>query len=188
MSPHPYFPSLVFLGPAGPSGVYLLRLHLIRPVPVALGALHGGRPFPLARGPYLYVGSALARRGPASLSRRLLRHATRRADAPHPLRQPLQLAFPGLSPPKQKRLHWHIDYLLEEPDVSLAGALLLQTRRPLEAPLAAWLHAHPLTATPAPGAGASDAPGQTHLFAVTPYPGWWADLCAAAARRFAEEL
>ncbi|NLF75010.1 MAG: DUF123 domain-containing protein [Chloroflexi bacterium] len=188
MSTHPHFPSLVFLGRSGPSGIYLLRLHVTQPLLLALGALHGGRPIGFPPGPYLYVGSALAQRGATSLPRRLLRHATRCAGAPHPLRRPLQLAFPVTSPPARKRLHWHVDYLLEAPAVSLSHALLVYTSRPLERAFAAWVQRRPNITAPVPGAGASDAPGQTHLFAVAPYPGWWADLGSAAARRFAQEL
>jgi Uri superfamily endonuclease len=106
----------------------------------------------------------------------------------HPLQRSLQLAFPAQLPPAQKRLRWHVDYLLEEPDVRLTGALLLQTERSLETPLAAWLQRHPLTAIPVPGAGAADAPGQTHLFSVSRYPGWWGQICRGITYRFAEEL
>ena len=188
MLPHPYFPALARLGVPGPSGVYLLRLHLTQPLSLALGALHDGRPFHLARGPYLYVGSALARRGAASLPRRLLRHTSRRQGPPHPLQRSLRLAYPDHLPPAQKRLRWHVDYLLEAPAAFLTHALLLHTAQPLERAFAAWLQQRPFTTAPVPGAGASDAPGQTHLVAVSPYPGWWADLCSSAARRFAEEI
>lgn len=188
MSLHPHFPALVGLGAPGPSGIYLLRLHVSRPLRLALGALHGGKPFVFPPGPYLYVGSALACRGATSLPRRLLRHASRRDGLPHPLQRPLRLAYPGHRPPAHKRLRWHVDYLLEPPGANLTHALLLHTGRPLERAFAAWVQQRPFITAPVRGAGASDAPGQTHLFAVAPYPGWWADLCSAAARRFAEEL
>lgn len=188
MSLHPHFPSLICLGAARPSGIYLLRLHVTQSLWVPLGAFQRGKVFHFPPGPYLYVGSALARRGPSSLPRRLLRHATRQSGPPHPLQRPLRHTFPEPSPPDGKRLRWHIDYLLEAPATRLTHALLLPTARPLEAAVAAWVQRRPFVAVPIPGAGASDTPGQTHLFAVTPYAGWWADLCRSAARRFAEEL
>ncbi|MDT8304834.1 MAG: DUF123 domain-containing protein [Anaerolineae bacterium] len=138
-------------------------------------------------GPYLYAGSALSSRGASSLGRRLLRHATRSRGAAHPLQRHLRAAFPALSPPQRKRLHWHVDYLLEEPGVVLTGALIMRTRHALEGDLAAWLDHRPDTIIPAEGAGASDAPGQTHIFGVCAHPGWWRDLCRAITCRFAEE-
>lgn len=188
MSSHPIFSPLVSLGPAGPSGIYLLRLHVIRPLFLSLGALHGGRLFPFSPGPYLYVGSALAPRGAASLPGRLLRHATRQHGLPHPLQRALRHIYPGHASPAGKRLRWHVDYLLEAPATCLTHALLLHTGRRLESAFAAWLARWPAASAPVPGAGASDAPGQTHLFAVSPYPGWWAELCRSASLRFAEEL
>lgn len=183
-----HIPSLLLLGEEGPAGVYLLRLHVTRPLALALGRLQQGRLFCLAPGPYLYVGSALGRSGSASLGRRLLRHATRSSGPVHPLQRRLRRAFPAVAPPAQKRLHWHVDYLLEQPAAQLTGALALRTARPLEAALAAWLIGRPGIHVPVAGAGASDATASAHLLAVTPFPGWWAHLCRAAARRFAEEL
>jgi Uri superfamily endonuclease len=176
------------LGEDSPTGVYLLRLHVTRPLRVSLGRLRGGRRFAFHRGPYLYVGSALGLRGASCLARRLLRHATRRAGPPQPLQHHLRHAFPAFLPPRAKRLHWHVDYLLDEPAVFLTGALVLRTSCPLESSLAAWLGAKPTTSVPVPGAGASDASGPAHLFGVVPFPHWWPELCRAAAYRFAEAL
>lgn len=181
-------PSLLFLGEEGPAGIYLLRFHVTRPLQLSLGRFRAGEPLPFDAGPYLYAGSALALRGGSSLAPRLLRHATRTKGATHPLCPRLRVAFPGLLPPQRKRLHWHIDYLLDEPSVVLTGALLMRTSRALESALAAWLIRRPITTVPAAGAGASDLPGETHLFGVLAYGGWWADLCRAIVYRFAEEL
>lgn len=181
-------PSLLILGEDGPAGVYLLRLHVTCPLQLSLGRLQGGRHFAFRPGPYLYAGSALGLRGTSSLGRRLLRHASRRAGPPHPLHRHLRHSFPELIPPGAKRLHWHVDYLLDEPTVFLTGALLLRTFRPLESSLAAWLGAKPTTSVPVPGAGASDASEPAHLFSVFPFPRWWTELCRAAAYRFAEAL
>lgn len=181
-------PSLLFLGEEGPAGIYLLRFHVTRPLQLSLGRLRAGELVPFDAGPYLYTGSALAVRGGSSLARRLLRHATRTTGAAHPLQRHLTTVFPGLLPPQGKRLHWHIDYLLDEPSVVLTGALLMRTSRALEGALAAWLIHRPFTTIPAAGAGASDAPGKTHILGVSAYGGWWADLCRALTYRFAEGL
>lgn len=183
-----YVPSLLLLGAEGPAGVYLLRLHVIRPLALSLGKLQQGRLFHLSAGPYLYVGSALGQRGSTSLGRRLLRHATRCSGPAHPLQRRLRCAFPSVSPPPAKRLHWHVDYLLEQSASVLTGALVVRTVRPLEPALASWLIHRPYVHVPIAGAGASDTADSAHLLAVTPFPGWWAQLCRAAACRFAEEL
>jgi len=43
--------------------------------------------------------------------------------------------------PTAKRLRWHIDYLLDEPDAELAGVWAWRTAEPLESRLAEWLAA-----------------------------------------------
>ena len=182
-----HIPSLLLLGEAGPAGVYLLRLHLLRPVALSLGKLQQGRIFHFAPGPYLYGGSALGQRGAASLGRRLLRHATRCSGPAHPLQRRLRRAFPAIPPPATKRLHWHVDYLLEQPAALLTGALVLRTARPLESAVASWLIHRPYVHIPASGAGASDTPDRAHDLAVGPFAGWWAHLCRAAIYGFVEE-
>jgi Uri superfamily endonuclease len=141
-----------------------------------------------APGPYLYVGSALAARGATSLGPRLLRHTTRSTGAGHPLRRHLRAAFPTRTLPQTKRLRWHVDYLLDAPAVVLTGAIVLRTTRPLESSLARWLSRRPYTTEPVAGAGASDAPGQTHLLGVVAYPDWWSELCRAIICRFGDAL
>ena len=147
-------------------GVYVLWLRVAAPLAVAFGRFRGGRPIAVPAGDCLYVGSALN-----GLGARLLRHATRRGDRPpQAIRDPLagQLAAAGLStrPPAAKRLHWHVDYLLDEMAVELTGVWAWRTAAPLEGALAAWLAAQPGIAPLAAGLGASDDPGRTHLLQV----------------------
>lgn len=168
-------------------GVYVLHVRLAAPRAVVFGRFHGGQPISLPAGDYLYVGSALG-----GLVGRLLRHATRssvrspalqralgrqkeRAKAldyepkapPHAIRDELaaRLAAAGLPArlPAVKRLHWHIDYLLDEPDAELIGVWAWRTAEPLEHALADWLAAQPGVVPLAAGLGASDDPGRTHL-------------------------
>ncbi len=160
---------------AGVQGTYLLRIAIKRPLHIALGRFRGGREIFLPAGAYLYVGSARGARGSAALPRRLLRHATRASGAPHPPR-PALADFFGEMPPRSKRLHWHVDYLLEDPAADLDAAYLICDPAPLEAGLARRLLADPRVDAPVVGVGASDDPGGTHLLRVIAPPAWWIAL------------
>ncbi len=148
-------------------GVYVLRLRVTAPLAVVFGRFHGSRPIAVPAGDYFYVGSALN-----GLGARLLRHATRSGDRPpQAIRDALagQLAAAGLAtrPPAAKRLHWHVDYLLDELEVALVGVWAWRTAAPLESALAAWLAAQPGILPLAAGLGASDDREQTHLLRVS---------------------
>jgi Uri superfamily endonuclease len=171
-------------------GVYVLHVRLAAPRAVVFGRFRGGQPVALPAGDCLYVGSALG-----GLAARLLRHATRsgvrspalqraldwqeeRAKAlyyepdalHHNIRDELaaRLAAAGLParPPAAKRLRWHIDYLLDEPDAALIGVWAWRTADALEGALAGWLVAQPGVTPVAAGLGASDDRGRTHLLRV----------------------
>lgn len=172
---------VVVLGDAGPASTYVLRMEAAAALQVRFGRFQGGQPLDAPLGEYVYVGSALGQRGATTPARRLLRHATRRAGPPQPLRDELLRLFAGTPPPRGKTLHWHVDYLLEETAVTLAQIFLLHTPRRLETAVAHWLMAQPETAVIVPGLGARDAPGDTHLLRVTAPERWWAALPARLA-------
>lgn len=169
-------PITVIGDPAAVGGAYLLRLWVAAPLAVAFGRFCQGRPLPIPPGEMMYVGSA--RRG---LAARLLRHASRSGDRPaQPLRAAMLAEFPALGladrsvrPPAGKKLHWHIDYLLQETAVSLTHALLIRSPLRLEARLGQWLNAQPETGVIAPGLGARDVAGGTHLLTLNAGPAWW---------------
>jgi Uri superfamily endonuclease len=91
---------------------------------------------------YLYVGSAL---GPGGLRARLTRHA--RAE---------------------KRLHWHIDYLLVQAELCQIWTAASADRQ--ECDWARTLAALPGAWIPAPRFGASDCRCAAHLLAVADEP------------------
>ena len=94
-------------------GTYLLRVRVSEPIGIAFGRFKGGAPISVSAGDYVYVGSARAPRGAASLSHRLVRHATRsEGKPPHRIRHALIGAY-GVPAPARKRLFWNVDYLLE---------------------------------------------------------------------------
>lgn len=170
-------------------GCYLLRIQVVEPIGVRFGRFQGGQAVAVAAGAYLYIGSAMGKKGAATLPQRLLRHATRHNGTPHAIRplllEKLRAAGLGtnrLQAPARKTLFWHIDYLLEETAVTLTHIIILRTNTSLENQLARLLAADPQTAPFINGLGASDDPGQTHLLRVPNALSWWqeqADLVAA---------
>ena len=183
--------SVRLLGENGVRGAYLLRLSLPIPLSLAFGRFAGGRLFRLAAGDYLYVGSAMGQRGATTLAGRLLRHATRSGGRPPQeirtdLFAQLQQLETKRSLPLMKRCQWHIDYLLDEPAVTLTQVYVLCTGNVVEGAIARWLMAETVTAVVAPGLGASDDRGATHLLQVTADKAWWERLPAVLAQ-WAEE-
>ena len=166
---------VVLLGPDLSSGVYVLWIEVRATCDVCFGRFAGGRPMTLPPSPYLYVGSAMGTRGASTLARRLLRHATRGDGSPHSVRPALCAAWSQL-PPGQKRLRWHVDYLLDLAAAELTGVVAVRTVAPREAKLADMLAQQAWIEPVAPGLGASDHWGSSHLLRVTGRPA----ACAAA--------
>ena len=147
---------------------------------VQFGRFQRGTPILVSPGNYLYLGSALGQRGSVSLPNRLLRHASRSEDKPaHILRpqlwQDLQTIFPErpLTLPTHKKLRWHVDYLLDEVTVELVQVLVIANGMRLEHELGQMLVDYAGTTVLAPGLGATDIPGNTHLLAIPAADTWW---------------
>jgi len=79
------------------------------------------------------------------------------------LLQQLDLACPATLPPVEKKLHWHIDYLLDRPETSIFHIAIFRSPDRLEAAMAAWLEECPETSSPAARLGAQDTRNSTHL-------------------------
>jgi Uri superfamily endonuclease len=122
-------------------GTYALVLHLERKEEITIGKL-GTVTFPA--GYYLYVGSAL---GPGGLEARLARH--RRRD---------------------KKLHWHIDYLLEH--AQLVEVWSAATADKLECLWAQVARELPDSEVTVPGFGSSDCRCPSHLIYLTRKPSY----------------
>ncbi len=119
------------MAPSEP-GSYILIAHLDRPVKIAVGKL--GK-FDFEPGYYTYAGSAL---GPGGLSARLAHH---HAD--------------------NKRLQWHIDYLLQYAKIVEIWWAVDPKRK--ECTWASALRAIPGGKVPVPNFGASDCRCLSHL-------------------------
>lgn len=166
------------VGDESPGGTYVLRLMVRQPVAVQFGRFRQGQLVEVPAGTYLYVGSAM--RG---LGARLLRHASRTdASQPQPIRSDLAMFLMsaglvrGKRPYPPKRLHWHIDYLLEKPEVELTHVIVLRSSMRLETAVADMLAQDPATFIVTPGLGAQDDPGRTHLLGVHARESWWQAL------------
>ncbi|MCZ7546825.1 MAG: GIY-YIG nuclease family protein [Anaerolineae bacterium] len=181
---------IVILGGAAQTGAYVLRVAVRAPLALAFGRFRGGEAIRLPAGDYAYVGSAMGAKGAASLARRLLRHATRTgARPPHAIRPAMLARFAAvglggvdLKPAPAKRLHWHVDYLLDQTAAEITHAIALRTADRLEAALARLLHGEAEVSVVAAGLGASDARGGAHLLRVTADEAWWRALPAKCAR------
>lgn len=89
-------------------GTYLLIILITQNINLKIGAqgiIH------FVPGYYVYVGSAMSRKGSASLLNRVKRH---------------------LKNSKNKNIHWHIDYLLNSNYSTLIGIYLIPCKQRLE--------------------------------------------------------
>lgn len=176
---------MLILGENHSSGAYLLRIRVHHPLSIRFGKFNRGASILVPLGDYIYVGSAMGARGASSLAWRLLRHASRTdAQNPHAIRAEMLSEFEAvglgklpLSPPNQKKLHWHIDFLLDDRTVSLSHIIAICTATRLESNIARRLAKHPDTFALADGLGASDARGETHLFGIKNADAFWEKFC-----------
>lgn len=175
---------VAIIGPRVTSGAYILHIAVSQQCDVTFGAFRQGEPVTVPAGDYAYVGSAMGSRGSTSLASRLLRHATRSGERPpHRIRVQMQRRFlqegllrVGHALPAQKRLHWHVDYLLDEMVAALRDVFVFRSSVKLEATLAQSLLDEPQSYFLAEGLGAGDAAAPAHLLGVRAGPPWWLTL------------
>ena len=116
-------------------GTYALLIHLEHQDMISVGKLGT---FELSPGTFIYIGSA---QGPGGLAGRILRH---------------------LRPGSKKRLHWHIDWLLQHANINQVWAV--ESPKQLEC---AWSQTLSKSSqSPIPGFGASDCSCASHLYAL----------------------
>ena len=175
---------VTLLGEKSRSGVYLLRIELRKASPISVGKFDHGQIYNLQAGMYLYLGTARNN----TLAARLIRHTSRNSGKPHAIQlallEALQKAGFPVKTKKEKKLHWHVDHLIELPDAEVKGVIGLRTDRSLERPLGQWVMALPETEIFAPGLGASDVPGNTHLLHLKVGPVWWDTIAERLVQEF----
>lgn len=173
-------------------GTYALFISLSKELSLAFGKFLGGQKILLKPGCYMYIGSALGKRlSGMPLGRRLVRHASRSHDKPpHELRDHMirffqhnGLAGPDLQPPDQKKLHWHIDYLLDSQHAQIVRVIIIRSPDRLESTLSNLAASLDETFVIARGLGARDARNSTHLLGVRNL-----DSCLSAFEKKIPEL
>jgi Uri superfamily endonuclease len=155
-----------------PGGSYILFIRLSSPQRITFGRFMKGMPIALPEGTYLYVGSALGGRGRHNpLASRLVRHATRTGSKKnHEIRDTVEALFcesPGIQLRekgyRQKKLHWHIDYLLDLASAEITHIVIIRHSDKLERILWELLRDLEDIEVPARGLGARDTRDSTHL-------------------------
>jgi Uri superfamily endonuclease len=112
-----------------PSGIYTLLIFLQKEVTLTIGKL-GKQRFPI--GYYTYTGSALGK-GATCIKHRVARHLR-----------------------KEKRMFWHIDYLLADENVSIEAVLVAETNKNIECKINQRIKTMKGAKVPVKGFGASD--------------------------------
>ncbi|MCG8343613.1 MAG: DUF123 domain-containing protein [Chlorobiales bacterium] len=156
-------------------GTYALFIFLSNKLNLRFGNFLRGRHFSLDPGYYVYIGSALGAKSSAMpVARRLLRHASRsNGKPPHEVRGHMiryfkenKLAAADLRPPTGKKLHWHIDYLLDNLDTRIIKACIVRSPARLENALSDLALSLDETFVIAPKLGAGDTKNSSHLLGI----------------------
>jgi Uri superfamily endonuclease len=157
-------------------GTYVLLVHVSKPLELAFGRFQGGRVIAVPEGDYIYIGSALGgKRAGNPLAQRLLRHASR-SDGKnhHAIRKSVENLFydPATSHRNHistggKKLHWHIDYLLDCTEAEIDHIIIIQSPRRLEENISGLLGSLEETSLLAYRLGAQDSRRSTHLLKLS---------------------
>ena len=156
-------------------GTYALFIYLSNKLNLRFGNFLGGRHFSLDPGYYVYIGSALGTKSSVMpIARRLVRHASRsNGKPPHEVRDYMiryfkknKLAAANLRPPTDKKLHWHIDYLLDSLDTRIVKACIICSPLRLEGALSDLALSLDETFVIVRGLGARDFRNSTHFLGV----------------------
>ncbi|NTV97682.1 MAG: DUF123 domain-containing protein [Chlorobiaceae bacterium] len=159
-----------------PEGSYILVINLSAPAKLAFGRFMKGKLLALPEGDYLYIGSALGGRGRRNpLASRLIRHASRSGEKkPHAIRDAVTTLFgssackPGnKSAVSEKKLRWHIDYLLDTPEAEISHIFIIRSSMRLERTIWELLRNLEEISIPAHRLGAQDTLDSTHLIRLS---------------------
>ena len=155
-------------------GSYILFIRISSSFQLAFGRFQQSRLFSIPEGNYLYIGSALGRTGDP-LARRLIRHASRSSGKqPHNIQAAIIKLFSENDAARncafsstKKKLHWHIDYLLEHRAAEITHIVIVRHPEKMEHHLSAFLESLPETSLLAPRLGAQDTRNSSHILRIT---------------------
>ena len=155
-------------------GSYILFIRISSSFQLAFGRFQKSRLFSIPEGNYLYIGSALGRTGDP-LAMRLIRHASRTSGGqPHNIQSAIIKLFSNNDAARncafsatKKKLHWHIDYLLEHREAEITHIVILRHPEKMEHHLSAFLESLLETSLVAPRLGAQDTRNSSHILRIT---------------------
>lgn len=186
--------NLTFVGDDSTGGTYLLRIRVSKHIKISFTKFKGGKKIDVEKGEYVYIGSALGKPNDSSLTRRVVRHASRTGNKPpHPIREEMLAEFPkvglgngDLLPSTGKHFKWNVDSLLDRSEVELIGVLLIRSGHRIEQQVGIIMEDDPATVVFERGLGANDLRGNTHLMRFEGGETWWSEVPAklkAASRK-----
>lgn len=166
-------PQFTIFGNKYHMGSYILLIRVSSPIELAFGRFQQGRVFAIPKGDYLYIGSALGEGTP--LAHRLCRHASRSGIKPnHKIRAVMMHRFveeelmeKDAKKISDKKLRWHIDYLLDRTEAEITHVVIIRSPIRLEQKLSDFLDSLQETSAIAPRLGAQDARSGTHILCIT---------------------
>ncbi|MFX1252447.1 MAG: DUF123 domain-containing protein [Promethearchaeota archaeon] len=184
MDSNEVFSPITILGTSSQAGSYILRIKVSEDLHLVFGHFKKGKVIYLPEGEYVYIGSALARKGAMSLALRLVRHATRSGTKPpHKVRSEIirvlkcaNLGKDCLLPRTPKKLYWNIDFLLDEITAEITHIIAIRSPQKLESKLGTILEHDSHTRIIEKGLGANDIPGNTHILHMESDENWWKAL------------
>lgn len=156
-------------------GTYVLEIWIKDDVSVQFGRFKNGQKFHLSSGRYLYIGSAMTSHNRHALLQRLTRHATRTEQHP-PLKIRKKLIIwahqhnineKNIILKQNKKLHWHIDYVLNNLNVEINNIILIPSEKSYESMIAKSLLLSDSITVPIMGLGATDKKKETHFLHIS---------------------
>ncbi len=157
------------IGSSYPGGTYCLRISLEKSIDLVFGRFKDGKVISLKKGEYLYIGSALAKRGSTTLGNRLRRHTSRsEGQKAHNIQVPLlnffdEIGISYTSNPSSKKLFWNIDHMLNLPFAEIIGIIFIRDPKSLENSWSKFLENLLETLIFEKGLGANDSRGHSHV-------------------------
>lgn len=157
------------IGKEHPNGTYCLRIALSEPFDLVFGRFKKGKLISLNAGEYVYIGSALAKRGSTTLGNRLRRHTSRsQGHKSHKIQRELLKYFNsiGISYTKTsspKKMFWNIDYLLDLPTAEIISIIFTRNPNSYENIWSEFFEKLHGTIVFEKGLGANDSDGHTHI-------------------------
>ena len=178
--------NILDLGGTGLQGTYLLQIYLMENLLVTFGKFNKGKPISLPAGYYLYLGSAMGKKGATTLPSRLLRHTLRTPPKPpHAIFQEVCKFFnieKSTCMKKTKTLHWHVDYLVDSLQAEIMKIAFMRSEKPLEHAWSTFINRSVMISIISPKLGASDYGKGSHLVRLKNGTRGWEEILRSISR------